>query len=328
MSRLFLVAILAVGSACTPVGSPSSPSPSAPVAPVLVLPHDQLDATYVLPGAAIEVDGLAHLWVVAFYAAEGAAPQVMHLTSMDGIRWVAGASSAAFRGDVGLDTIGPVPSSVIVDADGTWHLFGSGRTADRERPIIWSAAARSPDGPWELNEEPVLQPEGEGWDGLVTDHPSVVHTADGWMMAYGGAGAPDSNRSRIGFARPPDGVAWERVPATLEGADDATALGPSACGINARSMLEPQLRATDGGLRLHFGAMRTGTDVMVIGAAASEDGVAWRCAESGPVLEPSDFPGSSDVHSYLAMTIGGRELLLVEVLGPGAESSDLWLAVP
>ena len=321
MTRL-LPALLVVLAACVPA---SLPSPSAPesAVPRLVLGHEQLGAAYVLPAAAIEVDGLLHLWVLTFTGEEGESPGVVHLTSTDGSAWDEEGAAPEFDRELGFDAIGPVPSSVLVQPDGTWRMFGGGRTADGDRPIVWAASAASPTGPWTFGEEPVLQPEGAGWDGLVTDHPSVVPTDAGYLMAYGGAGAPNSNRNRIGFARSADGIGWERVPATLDGADDALALGPSACGIDARSMVEPMLLETDAGLRLYFGAMRTGTDTMVIGMAESADGVAWACPGAGPLIEPADFPGSPDLHSYLAVAGSDRELLLVEVLGPG--SSDVWL---
>jgi hypothetical protein len=321
MTRL-LPALLVVLAACAPPPIPS-PSASGSAAPRLVLGHEQLDTDYVLPAAAIEVDGLLHLWVLALTGEDGQVPEIIHLTSADGLAWNDEASETAFEGELSFDTIGPVPSSVLVEPDGTWRMFGGGRTADGDRPIVWTASAPSASGPWRLGDEPVLRPEGAGWDGLVTDHPSVAATDDGYLMAYGGAGAPDSNRNRIGFARSADGTDWERVPATLDGADDALALGPSACGIDARSMVEPMLLESDGGLRLYFGAMRTGADIMVIGTAESADGATWACPEAGPLIEPADFPGSPDLHSYLAVAGSHRELLLVEVLGPG--SSDVWL---
>lgn len=323
MTRL-LPGLLVVLAACAPAPIPSASRSEAAV-PRLVLSHEQLDAAYVLPAAAIEVDGLVHLWVLAFTGEEAESPRIVHLTSADGAAWNAHASMPAFAGELAFDANGPVPSSVLVEPDGTWRMFGGGRAADGDRPIVWTATASSADGPWELGEEPVLEPPGTGWDGLVTDHPSVVATEDGLLMAYGGAGAPDSNRNRIGFARSADGGEWERVPATLDGADDALALGPSACGIDARSMVEPILLETDAGLRLYFGAMRTGSDVMVIGVAHSPDGAAWTCPEAGPVIEPVDVPGTPDLHSYLAVGAGDRELLLVETLAAGAGSSDIWL---
>jgi len=311
------------GLALVVAGCSAVPPPSMEVGPRLVLAHGSVDADYVLPGAAIQADGILHLWVVAFTAGEP--PRVVHLTSADAREWEGDASASAFDPQLGFDANGPVPSSVLVDADGTWRMFGGGRLADPPLPILWTATAPGPDGPWALGDEPILQPEGIGWDAVVMDHPSVVATDDGFLMAYGGAGAPDSNRNRIGLARSADGLRWERVPTNLAGADDDQALGPAACGIDARTMVEPELGRTDAGLRLDFGVMGVGADEMVIGSAGSADGLAWTCVADGPIFEAADVDGRRNVHSYLSLTFGGRDFLLVELLAPDSESSDLWL---
>jgi hypothetical protein len=289
----------------------------------MVVSHEVVAAEYVLPGAAIEVDGVLHLWIVAF--SEDEAPRVVHLTSADARRWQGDASDPALESELGFDANGPVPSSALVDAGGTWRMFGGGRLADSSTPILWTATAPGADGPWAFGDEPILQPEGAGWDGAITDHPSVVWTDDGYLMAYGGAGAPDSNRNRIGLARSDDGLTWERVPSTLAGADDDRALGPAACGIDARTMVEPELRAGEEGLRLDFGVIGVGTDEMVIGSAESADGSSWTCVVHGPVFGAADVDGTRNLHSYVPLAVGGVEYFLVELLAPDSESSDLWL---
>ena len=322
MQRTFLIALVLMAAGCSTGAASRAPSASTPSLPEIVVPHGAVDAEYVLPAAAIEVDGNVHLWVVAFTEDEG--PRVAHLTSANGREWQGGTSDSAFDDEPGFDANGPVPSSVLIDADGTWRMFGGGRLAD-STPVLWTATAPGPNGPWTLGDEPVLQPEGSGWDGLITDHPSVVATDDGYLLAYGGAGSPDSNRNRIGLARSDDAVRWERVTATLAGADDEQALGPAACGIDARTMVEPELRATEAGLRLDFGLIGIGEDEMVIGSAESADGSSWTCVADGPVFEAPDVDGTRNLHSYLALTLGGREYFLVELLAPDSESSDVWL---
>jgi hypothetical protein len=69
--------------------------------------------------------------------------------------------------------------------------------------------------------------------------------------------------------------------------------------------------------------MGVGSDEMFIGRAESPDGSLWTCTTEGPILEPADFEGTPDLHSYVALTAAGRDLLLVEVLA--SESSDIWL---
>ncbi len=322
MNRTALFGLVLVMAGCSTASTSRFPTAPATSPPRMVLPHAAVDAEYVLPAAAIEVDGVLHLWIVGF--TEGEAPRTVHLTSADARDWEAGATGSEFDPGLAFDANGPVPSSVLVDADGTWRMFGGGRLDD-STPILWTATAPGPNGPWSFVDEPILQPEGVGWDATITDHPSVVRTDDRYLMAYGGAGNPDSNRNRIGFARSADGLVWERVPATLAGADDDLALGPAACGIEARTMVEPELRATDAGLRLDFGAIGVGADEMVIGTAGSADGSSWTCGVSGPVFGAADVDGTRTLHSYLGLALGGRAYFLVELLAPDSESSDLWL---
>ena len=319
--RLLPTVALLVAGCATESGS----SVTDAMTPQLVLGHESVDAAYVLAGAAIEHQGTLHLWTVTFSGEEGATPRVVHLTSPDARSWDADASAAALDGSAfGFDANGPVPSSVLLEDDGTWRLFGGGRLADGG-PIVWTATAPGPDGPWSFHDTPILQPQRDGWDGSTTDHPSIVRTSNGYLMAYGGAAMGSPNRNRIGFARSLDGIRWERVPATLEGADDESALGPVACGIDARTMVEPELRVTDGGLRLDFGAIGVGADEMVIGSAESPDGSTWTCVSDGPIFEAVDVDGTRNLHSYVTVAVGGRESFLVELLAADSESSDLWL---
>jgi len=332
-----IIAVLLAGCtrvATTPAPSvPNSPGPTpepislAPSGSVPAIAHEALDAGFVLGAAAIRVEDVTHLWAVAFSTEEGVPPELRHLTSADGETWVADEQPVQLDATMlGVNEIGPVPSSVLVDDDGTWLLYGGARLAGSDEPIIWRATAPGPDGPWAMHPEPVLTPSADGWDSAITDHPSVLRTDDGYLMAYGGASGARPNRNRIGVARSPDGIAWTRESATLPPeADDAEALGPAACGIDARTMFEPELVHLRDGLRLAFGAM-VGDD-MFIGAADSLDGRTWACAAEGPLLEPSDFGGPrTGLHSYVTVRDDPAGTILVEVLADGA--SDLWLVRP
>ncbi|MFN2417827.1 MAG: hypothetical protein ABR593_02750, partial [Candidatus Limnocylindria bacterium] len=53
-----------------------------------------------------------------------------------------------------------------------------------------------------------------------------------------------------GAAVAQDGITWTRITGSLAGADDPDALGPSACGIDARSMVEPHLLSAEDRNRL------------------------------------------------------------------------------
>ncbi len=334
LATALAVAVLTGCSPSSSVPSTSTPTSSASSAqatsvPELVLAHQEVDVAYVLPGAAVEQDGVHHLWAVLFDADPDAPPRVVHLTSSDGRAWDGDTEISVLDGAaIGLDSVGPVPSSVLVGADGSWRMYGSGRLAETETPIVWTASAQGPDGPWTVAPEPVLRPSGEGWDGQITDHPSVVATEDGYLMAYGGASGSAPNRNRIGFARSTDGLTWDRTPAALDTADDPDALGPSACGIDARSMVEPELRPADDGYRLSFGIFEATADTMAIGAAVSTDGKSWTCVRDGPVAASRELEGAPGIHSFLSLRIDDREWLLVELLAADSSASDLWLVEP
>ena len=331
-SRHAVVLVASLLAGCTAV-APASVSPSVqplpsevPATPERVVEHDEMDTAYLMPSAALEHDGVQHLWPVAFSEDSGAPPRVFHLQSTDGRSWTGDPAASLLDGAVlGLNGIGPIPSSVLVEPDGTWRLFGGGRLSGSDQAVVWTATASQPEGPWTMFDEPILRPERGSWDNFIADHPSVVRTDDGYLMAYGGAGSAAPNRHRIGMARSSDGLDWERFSVTLSDADDGDAMGPAGCGIDARTMFEPELRRVDDGFRLHFGVMTLDADEMVIGSASSADGLTWTCDATQPVLEPADFAGRPRLHSYTELAVDGRSHLLVEVLDAASSSSDIWL---
>jgi hypothetical protein len=328
-----LVGTLFLGG-CGVAGGPSpsaaQPSPTAmpstsdleAVGDAPAIRHGDVDASYVLPAAAIEVDGVVHVWVVAFTDGADVRPRVEHLASNDGETWTNADRPVRFTG-LELDPIGPVPSSVLVASDGSWVMYGSARRPSGT-PIIWRATAPGPEGPWTLDADPVLVPTAGTWASAIVDHPSVVATDDGYLMAFGGAGLAATNRNRIGVARSADGITWELVDATMPDADDTEALGPIGCGVDARTMVEPQLVAADEGWRLYFGQIRVPDGEMVISTASSTDGTAWTCASDGGALAPADLPGAPQLHSFLAFSVDGEDAVLVEALGTASTSSDIW----
>ena len=127
------------------------------------------------------------------------------------------------------------------------------------------------------------------------------------------------------FATSIDGVTWTKAVATLDGADDDQALGPGACGVEARTRFEPHVLATADGHLLMFGVMGEGRAApMQILAATSPDGVDWTRAPGDGALASEDSPGAPAIHSFVALEDDGVPLMLVEVLGDA--SSALWLA--
>ncbi len=316
-----------------PVVEESTPATATPATFEVVGDEPVIDpadygAAYLLPGAAVLHEGTHHLYPVAFYADADETPRVLHLTSSDGETWAGDASASVLEDfPIDLDETGAVPSSAFADDDGTWVMYGGGRRSGGTDSIIWRATAPGPDGPWTAHGEPVLEPDGDGWDGAITDHPSVIPTHDGYLMGYGGASITAPNRNRIGFATSTDGLSWTPISATLQGSDDGEALGPSACGVEARTMFEPHLLPTDEGYSLVFGVMLAGEDdEMQILSAASPDGVEWTCPAGADAVASDDFRGEPGLHSFVVAYDGAANFMLVEVLGD--DSSTLWLARP
>jgi hypothetical protein len=314
-----------------PVVEESTPATDTPTTFEVVGDEPVIDpadygAAYLLPGAAVIHEGTYHLYPVAFYADAAETPRVLHLTSSEGETWAGDASASVLEDfPIELDDTGAVPSSAFVDEDGSWVMYGGGRRTGGTDPIVWRATAPGPEGPWTAHPEPVLEPDGDGWDGAITDHPSVVPTDDGYLMGYGGASITAPNRNRIGLATSTDGLSWTPVSATLHGADDGEALGPSACGVEARTMFEPHLLSTEEGYSLVFGVMlRDEDDAMQILTATSPNGVDWTCPRGADAVASDDFPGGPGLHSFVAVDDGAAGFLLVEVLGD--DRSTLWLA--
>lgn len=321
---------------CQPAAEEPTEEPTAePIAfefvgeaPVIDLTHEGIP--YLLPGATVVHDGTVHLYGVAFYADPAEEPRVLHLASDDGGATWDGDTTASVMEDfaIELDGVGPVPSSAFVGDDGTWVMVGGGRLPG-DRPVIWRATAPGPDGPWTAHATPILEPSADGWDAASVDHPTILATDAGeLLLAYGGATTGTPNRSRIGFATSADGVGWTRIDGTMDGADDANALGPDACGIDARTMVEPHLLTLDGAQLLVFGLMAEGSnsDMQVL-TATSTDGRTWTCASGDDSLSAADVPGERSIHSLAVIAdADGPPSLLLEVLDD--DHSTLWLARP
>jgi predicted GH43/DUF377 family glycosyl hydrolase len=147
----------------------------------------------------------------------------------------------------------------------------------KETPRI--GLARSADGrTWQKYPRPVIETGPRGsWDERGVADPYIIQISGTFYMYY--LGQNRARQQRIGVARSPDGIRWEklRVNPILElgenGAFDEDALG------------EPALWMSHGSYRmLYTGRDRTGT--RRLGLARSSDGVAW-------TRQPGAFAGSA-----------------------------------
>ena len=275
--------------------------------------------TAVLPGAFIIVDGTYHAFLVGFGAERGD-QRPYYATSPDGVTWTL--AEADPLADLGLELFppGPIPASVLVEADGSWTMYLWGVTDPSGfRASIWRATAPDPAGPWTADSEPVLRGNAQGWDCLGLDSPAVVRTELGYLMAFVGADLADRNTAHIGVATSTDGITWTK--------HDGPVIDPGLCGdFDDRSVTQPRLFASGGGYMLLYSGNGLTRNDAAIGVANSADGVAWTCAGTSPILDRPDVPGSDGIHTIAVATTDGQPRLLVESLIGGNGSSELWLA--
>jgi hypothetical protein len=307
-------------------GNPASPAASAANAtvtvelrsngPVLDGPH--VDASYLLPAALTWDDGTYHLWGVAFEEEVAAPPRPVYASSSDGMVWAIGDGDPMVGISAGLETSppGPLPGSVIREADGSWVMYLTAILAPATRgPDLYRATAPAPEGPWTVDPEPTLSRDADGWDGAGLDFPSVAHTDDGWFMTYSGSSLAEPNQGAVGIATSPDGITWTKEPEPV--------IRPGLCGeFDDRTINLPRLRRTDDGWLLFYLGQEW-VDLTSVGVAASSDGLSWGCGSPEPVLAGVDIPDSLGIHTIAVATDAPGPELLIESLQ--TSTSELWL---
>jgi hypothetical protein len=293
-------------------------SPSAPAVPAIrllgsepVLSAEDLgDYGAILPSAFFEADGILHAYLVGFGDAIGD-QEVFHATSADGSAWEVDPDEP--MRDLGLDLSppGPIPATVLPGPDRGWVMYLWGAPAPSTRgAVLWRATSDAPSGPWTADPQPVL-PLGaaDAWDDVALDFPTVVRDGDGFLMLYSAVGSGSPQAASIGRATSADGAAWQR--------GEAPVIEPGDC-FAGESAAAPRVLGSDDGWLMLFNADRR------VGAARSDDGVAWSCAADEPILTSADVPGSGGIHTFAMSRFGDRVLLLVESLVDGG--SEVWLA--
>jgi predicted GH43/DUF377 family glycosyl hydrolase len=299
-------------------GAGTSASPDASVKPEqfvfdpepVVSPETAgLSSLYVNPGALIDHDGTLHMFPNLFSTWPGRV-EVPHLTSTDGITWTPDPGAADLSSDdfpmanPGIDV-----STGFVADDGTWVLIFE--TVSTSTPwTIGRASAPSPQGPWTVDPEPVVEPGEAGtWSAGGVHWPSVVRTDDGWSMYFAGFETPQGGSGGIGLATSTDGVAWQ---ARSEPVFIAAELW------EGRSLDRPRVVRTPDGLVMVYAAR----DLTDRGIATSQDGVAWTRLP-GPVIERDLFPIPG--RSWDAALLY-RDAELVYFLEVGLETTDVFRA--
>lgn len=165
---------------------------------------------------------------------------------------------------------------------------------------------------------PVLPPGGTIWDAAAVGQPSCLVEEGVFRMWYTGAGA--DLRGRILHAHSSDGAAWTRHPNPVlhpgeDGAWDGFTIDTPAV-----------VRVADTYFLYYFGQRASGSvDGSSIGLATSSDGLEYRRAGKGPVLEPGP-PGSWDSRWVESPTVihnagNGRWLMWYSGMSPEWKAS-------
>lgn len=273
----------AVGRSAAPSSPPSAPiaSPSItfafdPVDPVITRPLTGIDGLYVNPGAVIERGGELHMFANVFSTWPGHV-DVPHLVSNDGVAWrLATAAPALSSDDVPFTGAGADVSTGFVTPDGTWVLIFE--TVENGSPWkLGRATAPGPDGPWEVDPEPILEAGPSGsWDAGGLSWPSVIATTTGYSMYYTGLDRP-LGTGAIGLATSTDGSSWTKHDGPVFGAEASWELG---------KLDRPRVVATPRGLAMVY----AGGHLTDRGLAWSDDGLSWRRDGGAPVINQDRFP--------------------------------------
>lgn len=235
-----------------------------------------LEERYINPGAIIEHEGELHMFANLFTAWPGRV-RVQHLVSSDGASWTLAAPEPAIDSDdVPLGGEGADVSTGFVTDDGTWVLIFE--TVSRLEPwVLGRATATSPDGPWTIDPDPILEAGPAGsWDAGGLSWPSVVPTDDGFAMYYTAVAQPGGSGA-IGLAESADGATWTKRE---------TPVFEAQADWEGGSLDRPRVAVTPAGMvMVYAGALLTDR-----GVAWSTDGLTWERDGDAPAITREDFP--------------------------------------
>jgi hypothetical protein len=268
-----------------------------------------------LPAAYFVADGMHHLYVVGFGDLPGD-QKVFHATSPDGVTWAVDAADPFAELGLNMSPPGPIPGSVLEIGD-QWVMYLWGVPSPlRTGAQIYRAVAPAPGGPWVADPAPVL-PLGERGevDDRGLDFPSVIPTADGYLMLYGANGGDHPNTARILAATSADGTTWHKLGRVIE---------PQDCGgADGEFIAIPRLFASGYG---YVVVTVLGNDIAVLTSAS---GTNWTCVGDGPMFAAEEIAGSDRVHTVAAAFDGTRLSVIIEALhydAQGTVYTNLWLA--
>ena len=208
----------------------------------------------------------------------------------------------------------------LTDAGDHLRLYYMGWNLGARAPwrnAIGLAHARTPSDKFErYSLGPILDRAPE--DPYTLSYPWVLRCAEGdWRMWYGSNLTPSASRTGmthvIKAARSKDGIRWER--------DGATVIGFASSDEHA--IARPTVVAVKAGLLMCFACRG---ERYRIGAAWSQDGVAWTRIDAALGLDPSTSGWDSEMTCYPAL-FWHRHRLWLAYNGNGYGATGIGLAV-
>jgi predicted GH43/DUF377 family glycosyl hydrolase len=168
------------------------------------------DAVVVLPAAILWDGATYHLWYLGTTSPDlSGVQQTGYATSPDGVTWTRHPANPVLRvGGAGMWDEGAAVITSVLAEGGTFRAWYLGFPPDMSYGAI--GYATSLDGvTWSKRPEPVLGPQGPGWEGGGVYWPSVAGDGSVYHMWYAGW----LTSPTIGHAVSTDGVHWARQPA-------------------------------------------------------------------------------------------------------------------
>lgn len=189
-------------------------------------------------GAALFDNGQFLYW---YQAGPKGSPRIALAGSQDGHSWRKTAAPVLETGPRGSWDERAVADPFVIRSSAYFYLYYLGQDRARRQRL---GLARSKDGvTWEkLRTNPVLElgPPG-AFDEEGLGEPAVWGSRGSYWMLY--TGRDRKEYRRLGLARSPDGVHWERTPLVVAGAAD----------WNAKVVCDPSIEVRPNDVRVWFG---------------------------------------------------------------------------
>ena len=289
--------------------------------------------TFVYAPEVVYHEGLFHLFYSGISGQGTGFPSAIgYATSADGINFERHPHNPIVQAAAGSARDYHVPVVTILD-DGTWVMYLDEKQGSAfQNNIIRRATAPAPEGPWTVDEMPVIEAENRWLQRLI---PQNIIGFDGQFWLFYEARPTGTIQSAIGALRSADGVRFEPYddPATSEdfsGADPLLTGSGESGSWNQSGAGSPMLFPPENGMGMFYlgdGARRArnGDGVSLkLGYAFSSDGINWVDHPGNPLFEimgesGRPYLGSAIVdaktfHIYYVLNEGAAGIGVIRVL--------------